>query len=580
MLFVLIAWSVLGATFVGLGLSFLRVLRFEASRAEDLFDSFWIGWAIALTCLQMWNIFLPVNHWLSLIVATAGALGLIWNRDILLKACCKASYNKWLVIALLAIIVWLANIAIGPPVNGDSGLYHFSSVRWAQSCAAVPGLGNLHGRLAFNQSYFLYVAMLDVGPFVHRSQHIANGILLFVLLAQILLSWQKLYSAKTEFRPGCLFYALLLPAALKQAIGGDLSSPTPDFAVWVLQIVLSARLFSFLADFKSDCNPKRSLVVMAYISAIGISVKLSFALLGISTIVVAFAVYAYGGLGRRPSLAAIGSTLLLSVLLFGLVLIPWCLLGVITSGYVAYPCSFLAIPVDWQIPRKSVIGMMNCIYSWARQPGVHWSAVLGRNDWMQSWIVRVAALINRLEIAITVVAVLSAIATVSVRSKRDLLQEKVRWFFLVPCCVSLVFWFLTAPDPRFAGSVFWILVTGIIALNVQTFGLARINVAHAMLCIWVLLTVYMAWSNRNHFASASSGPGPDAGFHPVPRAAMKTFVTRSGLTLYVPCKPDWSWDAPLPNTPYPNAYLRQRTPGDLSKGFISDYKESDTGMHK
>jgi hypothetical protein len=120
------------------------------------------------------------------------------------------------VLAMTATAIWLANRAIGPALNADSGLYHFTSVRWATSYPIVPGLGNLHYRLAFNSSYFLYVASLDIGAWAHESHHLANGFLLLGLLTQILLSVVKLVGRVEHLKVYEIFDIVLLPSVRKR----------------------------------------------------------------------------------------------------------------------------------------------------------------------------------------------------------------------------------------------------------------------------------------------------------------------------------------------------------------------------
>ena len=69
------------------------------------------------------------------------------------------------------------------------------------------------------------------------------------------------------------------------------------------------------------------------------------------------------------------------------------------------------------------------------------------------------------------------------------------------------------------------------------------------------------------------GLGEDHGFHAAPRSELQSFITRSGLRLYVPQEGDQCWDAPLPCTPYPNADLRLRRQGDLGSGFLLEAGE-------
>ncbi|MGV2435393.1 MAG UNVERIFIED_CONTAM: hypothetical protein LVT10_11320 [Anaerolineae bacterium] len=55
-----------------------------------------------------------------------------------------------------------ANNALLAPARYDAGLYQIQSVMWSNQFPIVRGLGNLHGRLAFNNSFHLYIAWLNL----------------------------------------------------------------------------------------------------------------------------------------------------------------------------------------------------------------------------------------------------------------------------------------------------------------------------------------------------------------------------------------------------------------------------------
>ena len=55
---------------------------------------------------------------------------------------------------------------------------------------------------------------------------------------------------------------------------------------------------------------------------------------------------------------------------------------------------------------------------------------------------------------------------------RESKASAVQWFFLLPSVASLVFWFMTAPDPRFAGASFWVLGAGAVTLAAQELGMS------------------------------------------------------------------------------------------------------------
>jgi hypothetical protein len=69
------------------------------------------------------------------------------------------------------------------PDNYDSGLYHLQSIRWDNTYPIVPGLGNLHERLAFNQSFFEFVAALNFQPYFGHGSALANSFLYLLGMA-------------------------------------------------------------------------------------------------------------------------------------------------------------------------------------------------------------------------------------------------------------------------------------------------------------------------------------------------------------------------------------------------------------
>jgi len=188
------AWLLLFITFCGIGLIIRRYFGLKVYGVENLITSFWIGWAYAIFFLQLWNLLFRVD-WLPLVIISIMAiLGLLWNyKDLSSLFESKKFIGIFFGFILILTAVWIAELAALPILNTDSGLYHLNSIRWAQTFPIVPGLGNLHGRLAFNSSYFLYVAALEVGLWLHRTQHIANGLLMLVLFMQIYISAIRIF---------------------------------------------------------------------------------------------------------------------------------------------------------------------------------------------------------------------------------------------------------------------------------------------------------------------------------------------------------------------------------------------------
>jgi hypothetical protein len=136
--------------------------------------------------------------------------------------------------------------------------------------------------------------------------------------------------------------------------------------------------------------------------------------------------------------------------------------------------------------------------------------------------------------------------------------------FLLPALASLVFWFFAAPDPRYAGSAFWLLGAGVLLVAGEKLCTQRPSGTTAV--VFLLLAAFTLGEKIGK-NGAFVAPGPQQGFYPVPTAEVHVFVTKSGLSLYVPNNGDRCWDAALPCTPYPNPHLRLRKNGEINSGF-------------
>lgn len=66
-------------------------------------------------------------------------------------------------------------------IHYDTGLYHAQSIRWIEEYGAVPGLGNLHSRLAYNSSSFCLSAFYSMAFLGGQSYHCCAGFLSFLL---------------------------------------------------------------------------------------------------------------------------------------------------------------------------------------------------------------------------------------------------------------------------------------------------------------------------------------------------------------------------------------------------------------
>jgi hypothetical protein len=564
---ILLTWVVLFLIFAGLGLLVRRAFGLSIHCAENYLLCFWTGWAIVIAILQVWHLFLPIGWPAFAVISLVGIAGLLWNAHDIWRWIRTKSTRKLILGSFLFIVaVWLAQRAMMPPLAYDSGLYHLNAVRWAASYPIVPGLGNLHGRLAFNSAYFLYVAMLEIGPWIGRSHHLANGLLFWVLFAQILLSGLNLLDVRDGWQTKDIFHVLLLPPIIFQSLDINVSSPTPDTAIFILGIVLTSQLLNLFSQKDSSSKKiKYDLLVIILIVCIGITVKLNFAVLGGVSALLAFL---FWFARYRDDQIQARKTLAWTALCMVAIILPWMIRGVILSGYIAYPSTIGAFPVAWRIPREAAIDEANWIRSWARAPGIHWNQVLGNWNWFKPWAYNI--LKNYFNVTIPLLLTIgSSLLIFPLRLVKIRKSQTIQWAILTPSLANLAFWFMTAPDPRFAGASFWILGAGAVALAIDRIKqLKRTTLSSATLCLSLILCMIPFRHMTLYY-----GPGEDHGFHATPRSELTTFVTRSEVLLYTPQEGDQCWDAPLPCTPYPNADLRLRRQGNLGSGFLLETNE-------
>jgi len=153
-------WVLITVVLIGLGSVLLKLFEIDLS----LIDAFWMGLAVSIAILEIWNLLLPVTGSATTLLFCFGILGWITNRSVLWnRLSLGLRTSRWLILLQIAVVLFLALRAVGPCIHYDTGLYGASAVRWILTYPTVPGLANLYVRLGFNSSAYLCLAALDTG---------------------------------------------------------------------------------------------------------------------------------------------------------------------------------------------------------------------------------------------------------------------------------------------------------------------------------------------------------------------------------------------------------------------------------
>jgi hypothetical protein len=555
------SWIALALFFQGLGTAFLALIPSRYRSGSYLEHSFVFGFSCLVIFLQLWNLFFPISFiaYIPLIPISA------WGNARYYISLRETSRKRLLFLfrdALfwIAISIPLSNWSLAHGMPGDTGLYHIPFMNWVRTYPLPVGLGNLHGRLAFNNSYYLYGASLWRIPGLDAS-HLCHGPFFLILLRIICKSLYKTIFFADKVRLSDLFILGISPYLI-HLTRGYLNSYASDLMVFVLSVSIIVIFIEYL--YGSQINPY-ALILLLFMSLSAIMVKISS--LGLVGPISLLALIWYIKRGnaeavRGRNLVGIGALSFLG--LWG-----WVWRSVLASGYLIYPISWLPVPVSWRVPSEKVAEEARWIVSWARAPGEHWADVLGNSRWLLPWIEHHVA--RWFDVSFPVALAVLMLVVALLRRVLTSPSKTVKGNFafaavFVSILANIAYWFLTAPGSRFSIGLFWFLFAFSFSSALycdQRW--SRGIIARIALCI--TLGLYMPVIHRMSFFY-----GPEQR-RITPTVELNEFITDSGLLLFVPAKGYSCWESPLPCTPYPDSALRLRRSGDLSSGFEIRVKE-------
>src|SRR6266498_2090443 len=272
------SYMILALSFLGMGWFCSRTLKISFFSESGVFSLVWLGWATTLFLLQILNLFFPINVFSSLLILIFGLFSASRFFRMELKNVTIYALPRNYLLLLTVAILWVASLAMLTPTAYDSGLYHFNSIRWLNESPIVLGLGNLHGQLAFNLSFFAYVAYLNLYPLFNHGHNIANSFLLLTLSAECLLYLSKYVTSKdhsANFSISNVVAIFFVPVMIYLAAYSQISSPTPDTASAILQILIFIYFLRALDEKTSTSNSFSQIMFILIMSATAITIKLS-----------------------------------------------------------------------------------------------------------------------------------------------------------------------------------------------------------------------------------------------------------------------------------------------------------------
>lgn len=559
--------------FTGIGLLPILGIRESSLSLSALLRRFWIGLALSVGFLQIWHLLFPITVKTIVVLSLLSVVGYILEWKGILAYIKSISWKANLPLVGTAAFIWVIVMiqSIDGNLHFDHGLYHMQTVKWLSNFAIVPGLGNLHHRLAFNNASFLYVALMNQGGFAGLALYTSNCLIAFALLIKSLASIKNLIIDKRKSSIHDLFFAVILPFFLWYIANFYFSGYSPDVFISVLQVILAGELIE-LFETEPD-NVKKTVTVITTIvvlSVLMVCIKLSGLVFAISMILTALIVAISRFKQQNLSIRHL-SNWAITLLFFG---IPWLIRSVIMSGYLVFPSALISFNVPWKIPRSMVEPITEVIRYWSRY-GNTLSPDLPFFVWLKQWLLALPrAIIEGMQMIIPLFFV-----AVFKKNQENLQTSRVNGLMLVFffSILHILYWFLLAPEIRFIGMSLWIAIAALICLLIQK--LAGSNpqkyIPTAALIAIGLTLIWLSPSFSRTIGFKANFIDPYREFELATEFIFKDELvfntTRSGLVVNL--ANDYSkescWDLPLPCTRVNDYYskLALIDPDDMQKGF-------------
>jgi hypothetical protein len=581
MIVILIWWIQFFIITCALGFLTIKILSIYLPGVEhrsNFFRAFWLGFVVLITFLQFVSLFLPINYFTLLVLWLISILTiLIFHKELLItligfkKEDTSLYLRALFVLAIAVTMLFVLFSATQDVYQADAYIYHFNAVHWISEFPAVPGLIHIHERLAFNSSFFLFAALNNIW-FLHDAYyHTALSFLVVITAIQwIAVLFSKNYTWKQK-----LFVVSTAPFVLVAIVlSKRVSSVSTDLSTFLISLVFALELLS---------QDRFRYIFLAGLSACVFSFKL-IGMTAIFAFMILIVFKSYKMVFKNHSVESSNIRILLaSAVIFSISITGFLLRNAILSGWLLYPIPFgiLNLHLPWSIPLADVIKMNEITTHFARtmSPG----ATMGFFEWLIPWLGKWQ---SHFEILLLFVSLLLILVNFSIPGIRKIVSGFKEQYIMVTLygALSLAIWFYGGPDIRLGQVYFWIFFA-IACLPVMLHTKIRTGKMPGRLTyLAIFLSITFVFLNYPHHLFARERPGlltlKKPQFWPVAKVAVNN--DRPPLEVYVPLpvrRYPWCGNSPLPCTPNAKSLVtnrvRQRVPGELSKGFMRDTAGSD-----
>ncbi len=444
MITILCNWLYIGITTYLMGNAFICLIKkiLKTDVEMSLFHKLFAGIMITTCYAQVFSLFGGVGMLANLIIILVCILYIVISRKSLLAELDKDLHifkeKPFLSVCLgLLPVILFALVSSGPPKLIDTDWYHAQTIRWIEEYGCVKGVSNLFYSLGFNGAQHYFDALYSMKFIFGQSLKGAGGyfgLLLFLHGAfRLLGAKQRKHHIADALAGAEIIYIIIITAFF--------TDPYTDTLPNCLIFFILTEWISLTEE--SDDNRKVIIFPYAFLCVLAVFATVAKTS---AVIIVLLVIYPAVLLIRQKAWKEIAVYILTGLL----VIVPFFITNVITSGYLVYLASgadFFKVPwkIDIEVLRYSVDSMIHG----ARAVNASMDETLNNGlAWIPQWFRNDSASHKILYLGIMGMFLFDVVMII-----RDLLtgrKQDLRLIFLrAVVYIGLVYWLMTIPQVKY-----------------------------------------------------------------------------------------------------------------------------------
>lgn len=350
-----------------------------------------------------------------------------------------------LFVGLLVVICISVNDPLTP---NDTGGYHAQAVRWLTNFGVVPGLGNIHARLAFNNHLFVFASFFDAFWMTQNVHLLING--LIFIFGGLVFFKELVHLKEADSLSFTNYLGLSIAIPLLFFEPRYLNTLYVEFSATILTLYTFQQ---FCTDNASSCH----IILLSALTGLLITFKASMLPIILLLLPLIYQSEKEGAFSLKRSFLLLAP--------FTIVIIPFIARNILISGYPLFPMPFVDlywIDFDWMLPKDKVDYMIHDLQAWGRTIGKHpdWKSFSDMSlEWIPFWFEINSSRYPRILFFLGCSILYLGYQFVRFARKFSLTKPAV-WTCIIPI-TGIVMWFVSVPLVRLGYP--WIFTTFCIA---------------------------------------------------------------------------------------------------------------------